>query len=312
MRAVNFKWRVVDPVLRKLRLEPEEDEIPLTVYRALVEHINERVAAAWELFVWPELQVTEERAFRPRWISTFTYAVGAEVYYLPSKTYHVATVATVAGETPGISNKWTEIVALDRYVALDQRGSTPIGSVVSVHGSDPRALTYSSCGNDIDFGLSESGVDLPLSTGATVWMTYQITPSRFTLRPRVDSKDYAIGDRAYAPQTGETYRCVTPHTDISTTNESYWRLEPLPAFMAPSVIEGAYADCLREWDQGLSGDLIQTRRQLANDADARASELITQEITKLQAQGYGRFTYRMGGHARRSIFRYCAPLGVPV
>ncbi len=301
MRAVNFRTGGFDPIMRLLGFEPDADEIPYRLQRSVVEHMNERVRRAWELWDWPELLITEERAFRPVWSSGTAYTAGAEVYSA-SKTYYRAIADSDAGTLLTNTAKWTPIDVLDHYIDVDQPDKQSIGQVVTVFGGDPRTTA----GVTIGFSPSEKGIDVFAVLG-TVWVTFKRLPSVFTMKQRVDGKTYLRDDPAYSVVTRECYRSLQEHATIAVTNKAYWQLQQLPYIFADYVVRGAYADTLREWDDGFPAEKLMIRRQMAGEQDANATLALDSEINKLMARGYGHVRYRpWRDSGRRTWSRYAA------
>src|SRR5262245_51357903 len=87
MRTVTFQ-SVYESVVRRHGLDPSSDAITQNTARTIAERINERVRTGWTYWPFPELTLTEERAYRTVWNSTHQFYRGDELFYLPSATYY--------------------------------------------------------------------------------------------------------------------------------------------------------------------------------------------------------------------------------
>src|ERR1044072_6984133 len=93
MRTVPFS-NVTDGVMRRLGLNPTSDNVSQDRLRSIVQHINKRARWIWSRWDWPELRITEERAFRTIWSPTKSFfRVGAngkpdEFLWLDNMTYY--------------------------------------------------------------------------------------------------------------------------------------------------------------------------------------------------------------------------------
>lgn len=80
---------------------------------------------------------------------------------------------------------------------------------------------------------------------ATVWAFYR------KLKPRLEGDSYsvtttyAIGDQVYSPTEGDFFDCIAVTTGDAVTDAAYWTRIEIPLEFEPYLVNGAYADYLR-------------------------------------------------------------------
>ena len=302
MRTVSFKT-VLDGVIRRLGIDPDAEPTGHDTARAVTEHINTRLETAWTVWPFKELEVTEERAFRPFWNALRTYAIGDEVYRKEKAAYYVAIAIPTIGVSPEVlvfPVTW-ELMPVPLYgvIAFVQNDSEPIGQVMNIWSADPRVPSTCST-RSIGFEQTEDGLNVGTAHGlSTVWVTYRLPASQFTVVPKVAGKTYATGDTAYFPEEGECKRVLGLTTEINPV--PMWVVVPFPAMFAPYVKLGAYADALLEVDDdGLDAARVQIRLAKASKAAATAEELLS-ALAGRQAEQGDKVRYRRFGRGIRRM-----------
>lgn len=305
MRTVNFVQEIVYGMAHLLGIDPEQDLLKDHA-RAWVASINSKVRYGWSFWPWPELEITEERAFRQVWYTDVKYKGGqgeeSEVYYPVTKTYHRAYGTPEDGTIP--SNSLLSEVEIGRivppyqippdglyrlsdaevgrHVAFDQFGKRAIEEVTAVNRTDPRSATNS---RKWDWEVSARGIDLPFASGPTVWLTFKPPPPVFTSTTWSNSKPYMRGDIVLDLDTGECYIALKPSTDKAVNLTGYWLRQDFPYVLSEYVTADAAAD--------QTDDL-----QAKADLRAQAQEALASEIRKLGRQGQ-RTKYRQFGLGTR-------------
>ena len=255
--------------------------------------IGRRLRFAWEQFWWPELMTVEKRYVRPLWTAA-AYAADYEVYHRPTDAVYRALRSVVAGNVPGESdywgemlaeydwseydadlepydlgdivwdpvtdrkyqlhtpdfdtpppdtNRWGEIVELERYLDLDEPGQTPIGEVRAVYRSNPRLAP----GADRVTGwkTTASGIWIPDATN-TLWLDFRLRP------PTLDGDLYSA-TATYDPEDaiyfeGDFYRMIssaaTTAGESPVTAPTKWEKLEIPYLFAEYLAQGAYSDML--------------------------------------------------------------------
>lgn len=281
LREVNFVRDTIYGIAHLLGIDPEQDLL-LDHARAWASAINNHVRTGCGFWPWPEMEVTEERAFRQVWYDDVTYAHGAgeesEVYYIPDATYYRTTATPTLGELPSDLGNWEAISAeeMDYHIAYQQYGKQAIDRFISIDNANPRT-------NDtrLPWGFMPSGygVDLARSSGPTVWVTYIPRSPEFTAAPYSDTTAYARGDLVLDIAVGHCYRALRSSTGVALGNTTYWLRQVMPYVIGEYVKYAAAAE---------QADDVQLRATLAATADTR----IKDEVDKLIAQGqvtfYGR------------------------
>ena len=290
MRTISLQ-SVYEAIVRRHGLDPLGDSITHDTARAICEHITNRCQTAWTMWDWPDLMLTEERAYRAPWNDVTQYkranADGApdEVYYVPEKQYYRVNPTAPADppltSPPSEPSYWAVFTPTTTFIDRDQLGMRPIGQVFGVYGSDPslNGCCSESC---IPFRPSEKGVTLCHGPASTVFIEYLIMEPEYTFVPYIQFKNYVAGNRVFFTDDGNCYRCIADNIDAPPPNASFWVLEPVPAAFSTYLKEGAYADSLIE--TFTTGE-DQMRLARAAAADKKATENIQGLIDDLLEQG---------------------------
>jgi hypothetical protein len=294
MRTVSFQ-SVYEAILQRLGLDPLADAITHDTARAICEHMTERAQTAWQMWDWPVLTRTEERAFRAPWYSSVAYhrnlTIGKpdEVYYINTEKYYKVNQAAISdppiGTPPSNAAFWTEFQDVTTFVDRDQLGKLPLGQVVGVYKSDPSingAAPHDIC---LKFRPSEAGTYLSYAPLPTVFICYIVQPPTYSFVPWIQfGKQYLPGHRVFYHPTGQCYICVKasgPGTAQPPTNTEFWAVEPVPDVFASYIKAGAACDCLKESTP--PEDQIRLARAGAWEKEAQSA--IESEIDQLLAQG---------------------------
>lgn len=194
-------------------------------------------------------------------------------------------MTTLPGELPTNAAKFAVLNPVDRYIELDQPGKQSIEMIRALYDVTPRTNYGARMWN---YGPSGRGIDTPIESGPTTWITYTIRPSKFTSEAYSAAKTYKTGGLAYFTD-GNVYRAISDVTGVSpdTTNNVYWALVPMPHVLSEYVKTAAAS---------AAADDAQTQTTLL----AQAKELLTREIDKLIEQGEGH-NYRFADTSRTRI-----------
>lgn len=295
------QWRsVYEGILRRDAIDPQTPVTSVTARNA-VEHANERVRTAWRFWEWPELTLTEERAFRTIWNSTRQFSkVGTngkpdELFYIPTFSYYVVNGSAITdppvGTLPTNVAYFTPLTLLDRFIALDQVCRKPIGEALAIWNSNPR---LNRCAQELPFRQSEKGIDVLGYCGNSVFLKYRIRPDQFTIVPFISSKNYVVGNVVYFAGTGECYRAVANSFAQQPPNAAYWRQALFPEIFAHYVKAAAYADGLSESAPKENDPVkLQIRNTKVAMALQEANEALQDEVDILLRQGNGfRYHFR--------------------
>lgn len=295
MRTVSLQ-SVYEAVVRRHGLDPLGDSITHDTARAICEHITNRCQTAWAMWDWPDLMLTEERAYRAPWNAVTQYrrvnadGVPDEVYYIPEKQYYRVNPAAPNdppwGSTPpsADSTYWTVFTPTTTFIDRDQLGMHPIGQVFGVYGADP-SLNGCCTQNCLPFRPSEKGVSLCHGPAGTVFIEYLMAEPEYTFVPYIayNNRPYVAGNRVFFTGDGNCYRCIAESiNNQAPPDPHFWVLEPVPAAFSTYLKEGAYADSLIE--TFTTGE-DQVRLARAAAADKKATENIQGLIDDLLEQG---------------------------
>lgn len=274
MRTVNFIDDVVYGVAGLLGIDETHDLLKDHA-RAWVRSINTRLRYAWELWDWPELTITEERAFRQVWHTDVDYTSGqgdnSEVYYIPNDTYYRVIHNPDAGTLPTDDDYFEPITFsdLDRYIAYEQNGKQDIGQIYGVYNGSPRTNTPTMQWTTSPSGL---GLDIGFNTGTTIWITYKPRAPKFTSQTYSTTVTYSRGDTVLDLDSGDCFTALLPGTNQGVDETSYWLRQEFPYVLSEYVTYAAAAD---------QSDDSPTRDRYLSQAD----DFLSREIDKLTEQG---------------------------
>lgn len=298
MRTINFTQGIIYGMAHLLGIDPEQDLLKDHA-RAWVASVNSKVRYAWTFWPWPELEVTEERAFRQIWQSDVDYFAGrgedSESYFIPAQKYYRAIADSVGGtprlvqSAPGSTlyipkpQYFAEMTEpFDRHIAFEQPGKQSIEMILDIGKSNPRTANSSGRWSFTPSGL---GIDVPFGAGPTVWVTFLPRPPLFTTTTYRSNKAYARGDVVLDNGSGDCYIALAASEDKALTLAGFWLRQDFPYFLSEYVKYAAAAD---------QTDDIQTRIDLSETAKT----MLEAEISKLARQGQ-RTKYRRFGMGTR-------------
>lgn len=250
-----------------------EGTVPAVHAAFLARMIQKEVRHGWRWYEWPELTLTERRAYRPVWDAAAGYAAGEEVFFEDDETYYAANAVTSAGESPATTPaKWDAItVDFAKYVALNQSGLARIGEVLGVTVRDPR---INRAPGTALFRLSDFGVMLAPDAPARVWVRFRLPTPKFTAIEWEDGT-FAAGIVRY--HNGDCWEALEA-TSSEPGADATWALQVIPEFLHDYAVEAVYADWLDDDGQKAKSTL---QREDAEDmlADER------NQFTRTQGQG---------------------------
>lgn len=270
-----------------------------------VRSINRNIPKAFKFWEWPELTITEERAFEPIWNSSKTFLrVNAEtglpdrLFYLVNRKYYAVKSTAVAdppvGTVPTSTTYFEESNPTGWFIPYDQECRRSIGEVIGIYGSDPRVNGRSVPG--LDFRPTPYGIEVcPAGFGPTVFVNYRIRPPRFNYELYVPEHVYAAGDVIYwdsksTPDLdGECYRAIRTADWFQNPTTVYWTKVLFPQVIAEYIINVAAAENAEDEQEKV-------------DFYTVAKAALQQEADSIMAQGQ-RFTYGRRGR--------CGPRYVP-
>lgn len=276
-RTATFK-SVLHGIASLLGLDPDVN-FTASQATALTRYINKWTRRGWEAFPWPDLTVTEQRFFRDTYNAAKTYALGDQVRDPVGGLYYQAAQGANTGHAVSVTAWWTPITITDSilYVDLEQYLATPIGDVFEVYSAEPRktgtcrTIPFRIASGRIEFdtaAISSAGVSAT-DTGGGVWIEFRIRPSEFNSTVWSAATAYALGEVAYVAATGLCYRAILAGTNHApASSPTYWTAEPMPYVLAPSILQAAYSDALKE-----DGQHDKARSERADAEDLLADEM---------------------------------------
>lgn len=271
---MNYLNDVLYGVAYTLGIDPTNDLLKDHA-RAWANSINSRLRYAWDVWDWPELTVTEERALRQVWYSDVSYSSGqddgSEIYYVPNETYYRAIGNPPVGTLPTNATYFEEIPIdeLDRHIAYSQNGKQDIGQIYGVYGSSPRLNVPAINWTSAPSGL---GLDVPWFTGNTIWLTYKPRAPQVTSFTYNTATAYRRGDVVLDLDSGDCYLSLQTSTGKALSLTGYWLRQDFPYILSEYVKYAAAAD---------QSDDVQTRDRLMEQAE----DVLGHEVSKCVEAG---------------------------
>jgi hypothetical protein len=187
------------------------------------------------------------------WIPGLTLAVGNKVQNPNDGLIYQCIVAHTTGATFD-ATKFGVLTPLDKYVAYDQAGQTPLDEVRGAYRRNPKTFTNNPA--PLDFVPSDKGVQFDWRAPVSVWLNFRQRPPQFSSTLRSDAVSYAAGVTLYDSATQDCWTstaAITPGQSPTST-PSRWQKVLFPALLASFVKRAALADALRDQKQGTRAD----------------------------------------------------------
>jgi hypothetical protein len=245
----------------------------------LLDFIDMRARLAWERFDWPDLTVSEVRAFRNAFNAGTTYAKGATVYdSVTTFQYYISLQNANTGNAIPIvapfTSSWWEVVPLvppdygywqglannnpyvppawppglpvpietGIYINVSQIGFLSFDQVFGVYFDNPYQTASP---RPVTWTLSSRGVELPEFAGpSNVWLVYRLQYPGFGKILYTDIPSVVTGNTIYDPVTGQSYQALVNNPGSTFTNATNWLLLPFPYEISEYVKMAAYSDWL--------------------------------------------------------------------
>jgi hypothetical protein len=145
------------------------------------------------------------------------------------------------------------------WVALEQTSKTPIAHVFKVYLLDPDTTRGPI---ETPFRLGDQGVHVGFEHGTTVFIKFNTRAPKFTSTLWLAETTYALGDLVYGSATGNVYSSAQgSNTGHAVTDPTWWTPVDFPFVLVDLVVQGAYADALRDDGQH---DKAAAEEQIAN------------------------------------------------
>lgn len=210
------------------------------------------------------------------WAVGTTYAGGDVVKWDQNGEYYQSKTGGNVGNYPSDTTYWYQLPSFDRYVALDQSGQTPIGTVFGVYDKSPRLVRNA---RELQWQLDGSYVRV-LEEVPYVWLWFRKrTPLLFG--DTWASGSYAVGDQVYyetATLNGDFYKCIATATTENPTDTAKWEKIEIPRIFYRYLVHAIYTD-------SLPGDGQNEKR---NAEEAVAQRLLAdQQMVMMQQQNQG-------------------------
>lgn len=308
MRTVQFQ-SVYEGILERHGLDPLGDAISSDTLRTIVRKINNRLQSIWTIWDWPEITVTEERAFRGVWNASrqFSKAGENEVFYIPEGKYYRIKEETFGdpfddppiGTLPTNTDYFEEFTPTP-FIAYDQICKHSVGTVLGVYRRNPTLNGCYPAELLVRFRPSERGIDLECPSAPTVFLKFLPPPSKFTVRPHIAGKHYFRGELVFYTVNGECYRATADNNSLPSDGSSWTRI-PFPELFQTYIEAGAYADSV----PAVSTADDQAKLAAAQLANAEADGYIERKIDALCAQGQRHYYIMPWYYYHYSVCGYC-------
>ena len=275
MRTTTYK-ALLEGLLARAKLSLSAT--PADEVGAVMAYVADRFTFAWEYAYWPEILVVEDRWFREAWAASI-YAANAEVYHAGTDKYWTTTAGATADEVPGTAATWTELTAFRRTVGYAQAGKQEIGACSRIWDVDPYVYPTAVT---LDFALSPDGLEVLSDSGTTsVWVRYRRRAPDLAAAVIYSALDtYAAEQVVYWGTDCYLVLATTTAGDTPSSAPTKWEKIEIPAWLAPAIKAGAYADWLNANGQGEKA--ANWEQQFIGLLDEQVSQ-----ITTLQGQTIG-------------------------
>jgi hypothetical protein len=232
--AFDTVWKNVLALLEK----PSGTTLTEPRERQILVWFNQRVRRGWMYGQWPELMLSEQRAFRAHYRDTKSYLGGDEVYDPVTDAYYVALQAST-GAALTDATKWQAVTDLDPYLLWAQEDLWPLWYVEWVSDNDPER--YADRRKSREFLKTRKGLQVLGSVIPTkVWVRHRARPNNVFTRTAFDpANPPSLGGIAYRDADGECYQAVIRN------GANAWNKIDFPAFLQSYVELGVLADDLR-------------------------------------------------------------------
>ena len=127
------------------------------------------------------------------------------------------------------------------YVPFQEASKNTIEAVFGVQDGNPHLAETA---KNLAWGLGSRGIRVP-ENYATVWVFYRRERPVLTGAAYSATTTYASGDQVYDSTQGDFYNCIAASTGNAVTDGSYWEKVELPREFEHYLVQGAYADYLR-------------------------------------------------------------------
>lgn len=260
--------------------------VPHNLYQAIPRNLNKELRAAWTYWEWPYIEYCDERAFQRIWNDYEQFVADEKVICIRDMAYYQALDTPPIGTPPTDPAYWEPLVDYGSYIPFQQICRRPMGMVIGVYPSDPRAKGCScQCGSY--YRPLANGIEVLGGHGPTVFVKYQVPVPRFTLTPYAPGRNYSTGNILYESNIGECFIAIVPSVGVAPPNPTAWLQLQFPDFLEDYVVAATYGACIKETSQGVGEDpeSQKMRFALAKDAKADADDALESEIHKLVAMG---------------------------
>ncbi len=200
----------------------------------LVDAVNNALQVGWEYSPeWPDLEMVQERPFRPYWSAGESYAIDDEVYETDADKYYIALTANSSARPSESPMSWQEIDELDKYLPWSMTGFWDMAICKGIYDQNPSAGDVVSYLFNSDYhGCWPLNCDL-----TTVWVRFRLNPPVLTLTEFDAAETYSVGDIRYFPATGDCYQAL-----LDSDGDPVWVKCDFPYFLRMYVPYAAAAE----------------------------------------------------------------------
>jgi len=244
MRTVTYK-SVLEGCAVRNGVIPSSSSYSPEYVQMLTEFINDRVREALEFTFWPELTLSEQRAFRDDWLVTTAYVTGDEVWDPTSEEYYIA-LQDNTGSTPASNpGDWGTDFTVSTLIEYEQDGKTPLGYIEGVYKDNPETCERP---RGVAYVIAPTGVRVFDAGGSQVYVRFMEREPIFTSVLWSASETNVIGDLRYDTASGECYKALLSSLNVTPVgNPATWEIIKFPwAFAAYVRWAAGEMDTLRE------------------------------------------------------------------
>lgn len=225
----------------------------------------------------------------PLWIPGLVLAIGDKVQNPDDGRMYQCIAAHTTGAVFD-ATKFGILTPLDKYVAYDQAGLTPISEGKQpAYRRNPKVFTNNP--GPLAFVPGNNGLQFDWRAPVSVWIEFRPVPPQFASTIRSDSPAYAAGVTLYDTATQDCWTSLAAINpgESPTSTPAKWRRILFPAILASFVKRAALSDAIRDQKQtGRADDELVAAQEELQDTHDRILEAQGQfETAAVVAYGGG-------------------------
>ena len=218
--------RLSDAILRARGFDPTAYTLSTKELAQMEDVVNLELTTIMEAEFWPQLMLTEQRHYRPRYDVTVTYNIGDEVISdptLPTPTYYRSLTAGNIGNALTDTTKWDASPAdFVPYISFNQPWETNVIDFAGIqlddciYHKDPLIWPNAAPVHGVKFWQNSLLVPT-LNCPVMPYVRFRPPAPGISFTPWSNATTYAAGDTCYDPTGGVSYLALIPNSNVNPT-----------------------------------------------------------------------------------------------